>query len=66
MNEEQFSILINKLDFLTKALLTNIIKDLDFKNQVIALYKTGMKESEIKDFLRVNRDKVHAILRSVD
>ena len=66
MNEEQFSILINKLDFLTKALLVNMIKDLDFKNQVITLYKMGMKESEIKDFLKTNRDKVHAIVRMIN
>jgi len=66
MNEEQFSILINKLDFLTKALLMNIIKDLNFNNQVITLYRMGMKESEIKDFLKSTRDKVHSILRKVD
>ncbi|MFZ1077595.1 MAG: hypothetical protein WAN47_09245 [Nitrosotalea sp.] len=66
MNDDQFSILTNKLDFLTKALLVNIIKDLDFKNQVITLYKIGMKESEIKDFLKTDRDKVHAIVRKMN
>lgn len=62
MNEEQFSVLTSKLDFLTKALLVNIIKDLDFKNQVITLHQMGMKESEITDLLKSNRNKVHSIV----
>jgi len=63
MNEEQFQILNNKLDFISKALVMNLIRDLDFKKQVTQLSNMGLKEIEIIKILNSTRDKVHGVLR---
>ena len=63
MNDQQFATIVKKIDFLTNVLLMFLIKDLEFKNQVIILNKAGMKESEIVELLKSKRDKVHSVLR---
>ena len=64
MNENQFKTLTEKLDFISKMLLLNIVKDLEFKNQVLQLSNFGLKETEIIKILNSSRDKVHHVLRS--
>lgn len=63
MNDEQFVTIVKKIDFLTNVFLLFLIKDLEFKNQVVTLNKMGMKESEIVEFLKSTRNKVHSVLR---
>ena len=63
MNEEQFKILTEKLDFISKMLLLNIVKDLEFSEQVTQLSNLGLKETEIAKILNSTRDKVHSIMR---
>ncbi len=63
MNEDQFKILTEKLDFISKMLLLNIVKDLEFKNQVLQLSNFGLKEIEIIKILNSTRNKVHEVLR---
>jgi len=65
MNDAQFKILTKKLDIISNALLMNIVKDLEFKKQVITLNGVGLTETEIVKFLKSNRDKIHAVLRKV-
>lgn len=63
LNEEQFKILTEKLDFISKMLLLNIVKDLEFSEQVTQLSNLGLKETEIAKILNSTRDKVHSIMR---
>jgi len=63
MDEKQFKILNEKLDFIYKALIMNLVKGLDFNEQVINLSNMGLKEIEIVETLNSTRDKVHNILR---
>lgn len=65
MNEEQYSKLMSKLDLISNVLLMNVIKDMEFKNQVEFLFQSGLTEKEIVTFLKSNRDKVHGILRKL-
>ena len=65
MNDEQYSKLMSKLDLISNALLMNVIKDMEFKNQVEFLFQSGLTEVEIVKFLRSTRDKVHAIVRKL-
>ena len=65
MNEEQYTKLMNKLDLISSILLMNVIKDMEFQNQVEFLFQSGLTEAEIVKFLRSNRDKVHAIVRKL-
>ena len=62
MDKEQFKILNKKLDFISKALIMNLVNGLDFKEQVIHLSKMGLKEIDIIELLNSNRAKVHSIL----
>jgi len=62
MNEEQFKILNDKLDLISKALLWNLVKNLEFKEQVTHLSNIGLKEIEITKILSSNRAKIHSIL----
>lgn len=64
MNEAQFKILNDKLDFLSKVLVMNLIKDMEFKDQAIQLSNFGYKEIEIVKMLNSTRDRVHNILRN--
>ena len=65
MNEKQFSTVIKKLDLISNSLLMNIIKDMEFENQVEFLFQSGLTESEIVKFLKSKRDKVHSITRKL-
>lgn len=65
MNDEQYSKLMNKLDLISDVLLMNVIKDMEFKNQVKYLFQSGLSETEIVKFLKSNRDKVHAVVRKL-
>lgn len=65
MNDEQYSKLMMKLDLISNALLMNVTKGMEFKNQVEFLFQNGLTEAEIVKFLRSNRDKVHAIMRKL-
>lgn len=62
MNDDQFNIISEKLDLITKALLLNLTKDLDFKQRVLELSKLGLKEAEIVKILAENRGRVHMTL----
>lgn len=64
MNEDQFKILTDKLDFISRVLVLNIVKDLEFKKQVIQLSNFGLKEIEIIKILNSTRDRVHWVLRN--
>ena len=64
MNDDQFSKIISRLDFISNALLINIVKDLEYKEQVIQLSNLGLKEIEIVKILNSTRDKVHTVLRN--
>lgn len=65
MDDTQFKELNEKLDFISKILALNIVKDLEFKEQVTQLSKLGLKEVEIISILNSNRDKVHSIMRNL-
>jgi len=65
MNDKQYSKLMNKLDLISNALLMNVIKDMEFKNQVEFLFQSSLTEAEIVKFLRSNRDKVHVVVRKL-
>lgn len=65
MNDTQYSELMKKLDLISNSLLINIIKDMEFKNQVECLYQIGLTEAEIVKFLKSARDKVHSIVRKL-
>lgn len=65
MNEDQYAKLMKKLDLISNTLLMNVIKDMEFKNQVEFLFQSGLSEIEIVKFLRSNRDKVHAVVRKL-
>lgn len=65
MNDEQYSKLMKKLDLISNALLMNVIKDMEFKNQVEFLFQNGLTEVEIVKFLNSKRDKIHTILRKL-
>jgi len=63
LNDDQFSKIISKLDFISNALVINIVKDLEFKEQVRQLSNLGLREIEIIKMLNSTRDKVHSVLR---
>ena len=65
MNDAQFKVLTKKLDFISNALLMNIVKDLEFKKQISTLHGIGLTEVEIVKFLKSSRDKVHAVVRKL-
>jgi len=65
LNEPQFKILSEKLDFISKILLLNFVKDLEFKDQISSLFAIGLKETEIVTLLNSSRDKVHNIVRKL-
>ena len=65
MDSEQFKLLTDKLDFLSKILILNIVKGLEFKDQVTQLSILGLKEVEIVNILNSDRDKVHAVMRKL-
>lgn len=65
MNDEQFQVVVNKLDLIHKALALNLTKDLEFKNKVTLLRQTGFTESDIIKLLGSNRARVHSILRRI-
>jgi len=64
MNEDQFKIISDKIDFLTRILVLNLIKDLGFKEQVNQLSNLGFKEIEIVKILNSTRNKVHEVMRN--
>jgi len=63
MNEVQFDAINKKLDLMTKALLLNLVKDLEFKDKVHSLSKIGLKESDIVKLLGEKRARVNSALR---
>lgn len=63
MNEDQFNAIMGKLDFIAKALLLNLVREMDFKEKVITLDKMGMKESDIVELLNEKRGRVNSVLR---
>ncbi len=65
MNEKQFKILTEKLDFISKILLLNIVKDLEFNKQVTQLSNLGLRETDIVKILNSTRNKVHLIMRKI-
>jgi hypothetical protein len=65
MDDNQFSQLTKKLDFISNVLLINIVKDMEFKKQVETLHQIGLTEVEIVKFLKSTRDKVHSITRKL-
>ncbi len=65
MDDTQFNQLNEKLDFISKALVLNIVKDLEFKEQVKWLFNLGLKEVEIIRILNSTRNKVNNIVRQL-
>lgn len=64
MDKQQFNLLSDKIDFLSRVLILNLIRDLNFQEKVIQLRDLGLKEIEIVKMLNSLRDKIHHVLRS--
>jgi hypothetical protein len=62
MNETQYRSLNEKLDLIVKALFMNLVKGLNYRDQIIMLHNFGLKEIEIAMILGSSRDKVHGII----
>lgn len=62
MKDEQFLTIMNKLDSIHQVLALNLTKDLEFKDKVLFLFRTGFIESDIVKLLNSNRAKVHSVL----
>jgi hypothetical protein len=65
MDEKQYANLMDKLDRISNALLSEAIKDMEFKEKVEYLYNTNLTEIEIVKFIHSTRDKVHSVVRKL-
>lgn len=65
MDDKQFLILTKNLEVITKLLGTQIIKDMEFREQVLLLSSVGMRFKEIAELTGKTENNVKVTLHLI-
>jgi hypothetical protein len=65
MEEKQVSIISKKLDIIIKLLGIQIVKDMNFREQVQLLYNTGLQPKEIAEITGKTENNIRVTLHLI-